>query len=234
MTAQEIAAEVDRLGPWITGFTAEGRDFGGRYFAEHDLRAKDFVARIRARQPAAHRILECGCLDGGHTAVLAGGLPQATIVATDVREDNLRRAALLARVRGLANITFMADDLEEPAASLAAAYDAIFCVGLLYHLRDPATFLGRCAASSPLLWLWTVYCAEDAATLVEGGHRGRLYAEPTEHPLSAVRPESFFPTLGSLIEMTLFAGYQTVEIIQREMTANGNGPAVLLCATRAP
>jgi hypothetical protein len=126
----------------------------------------------------------------------------------------------------------MADDLEEPAASLANPYDAIFCVGLLYHLRDPAKFLRRCAASSSLLWLWTVYCAEDAATLVEGAHRGRLYAEPTEHPLSAVRPESFFPTLGSLIEMALFAGYQKVEILNREMTANGNGPAVLLCATR--
>jgi SAM-dependent methyltransferase len=232
MTAEEIAAEVARLGPWITGFTAAGRDFGGSYFAEHDARAKDFVAHLRSRRPDAARILECGCLDGGHTAVLAGGLPLATIVATDVREDNLRRAALLARVRGLTNIAFVADDLEEPAASLAGAYDAIFCVGLLYHLRDPAKFLRRCAASSPLLWLWTVYCAEDAATLLEGPHRGRLYAEPVDHPLSAVRPESFFPTLGSLVEMTLFAGYRRVEILNRELTANGNGPAVLLCASR--
>jgi hypothetical protein len=32
--------------------------------------------------------------------------------------------------------------------------------------------------------------------------------------------------------MTLFAGYRRVEILNRELTANGNGPAVLLCASR--
>ena len=83
-----------------------------------------------------------------------------------------------------------------------------------------------------MLWLWTVFCAEPSAEHVEGPWRGRIYREPTDHPLSGVRHESFFPTLGSLIEMMTTAGYRTVEILDREETENGNGPAVLLAAGR--
>jgi hypothetical protein len=33
--------------------------------------------------------------------------------------------------------------------------------------------------------------------------------------------------------MALAGGYQRIEVIEREITKNGNGPAVLLCATRS-
>ena len=232
MDTSAIAAEVDRLGPWITGFTAGGRDFGGQYFAEYDTRVRAFLDWLGPRRTGIRRLLECGCLEGGHTAALASALPDAQIFATEIREENLARAALLARVRNLSNVRFLSDDLEEPAASLEDAYDAVVCIGLLYHLRDPAKFLARCARSSPILWLWTIYCAETEAVVTENGYRGRIYAEPTAHPLSGVRTESFFPSLGSLAEMARAGGYRRIEIFEREITKNGNGPAVLLCATR--
>jgi SAM-dependent methyltransferase len=232
MDVSEIAAEVDRLGPWITGFTAGGRDFGGQYFAEYDTRVRAFLNWLGPRRNDIRRLLECGCLEGGHTAALAAALPDAQIFATEIRAENLARAALLARVRNLANAHFRLDDLEEPAASLTEAYDAVVCIGLLYHLRHPEKFLARCARSAPILWLWTIYCSESEATFIENGYRGRIYTEPTAHPLSGVRAESFFPSLGSLLEMALAGGYQRIEIIEREITKNGNGPAVLLCATR--
>jgi SAM-dependent methyltransferase len=232
MDTSAIAAEVDRLGPWITGFTAGGRNFGGQYFAEYDTRVAAFLNWLGPRQSDIRRLLECGCLEGGHTAALAAALPNSQVFASEIREENLARAALLARVRNLTNVHFQRDDLEEPAVSLNETYDAVVCIGLLYHLRNPARFLARCARSAPILWLWTIYCAETEATVVEDGYRGRIYAEPIAHPLSGVRADSFFPSLGSLMEMALAGGYQRIEIIGREMTKNGNGPAVLLCATR--
>ena len=149
MDTSAIAAEVDRLGPWITGFTAGGRDFGGQYFAEYDTRVRAFLDWLGPRRTGIRRLLECGCLEGGHTAALATALPDAQVIATEIRGENLARAALLARIRNLTNIRFLTDDLEEPAASLEQAYDAVVCIGLLYHLRDPAKFLARCARSSP-------------------------------------------------------------------------------------
>jgi SAM-dependent methyltransferase len=233
MEVSAIAAEVDRLGPWITGFTAGGRNFGGQYFAEYDTRVRAFLNWLGPRRTDIRRLLECGCLEGGHTAALATALPDAQIFATEIRKENLDRASLLARVRDLSNVHFRIDDLEEPAASLEENYDAVVCIGLLYHLRDPARFLARCGRSAPILWLWTIYCAEAEAIVTEGSYRGRIYTEPTAHPLSGVRAESFFPSLGSLLEMALAGGYQRIEVIEREMTKNGNGPAVLLCATRS-
>jgi hypothetical protein len=129
-------------------------------------------------------------------------------------------------------VTFVCDDLDEPAHSFKDDFDAIYCVGLLYHLKYPAAFLKRCGERSAALWLWTVYCAESEAQIMDGQHRGRIYNEPVEHPLSGVRTESFFPTLGSLIEMCLEAGYTKVEVLNKEMTENQNGPAVLLAASR--
>lgn len=228
----DLRREVAQLEPWITGFTVDGQNYGGQYFAETDPRAHDFVARAKSSGRSMKTILECGCLEGGHTSVLASSFPEATVTALDVRADNIAKAQLLTRVRGLKNVRFVLDDLEEPKTAFASAYDAIFCVGLLYHLRDPALFLKRCGEAAPLLWLWTVYCAETEAELIEGKARGRLYAEPTAHPLSAVRNESFFPTLGSLIEMAMAAGYRSVDVLKLEMTLNNNGPAVLLCAHR--
>lgn len=229
-----LRTEVERHGDWITGFEVDGERFGGTYLAEGDDRVALFLDRLRAERFEPTSILECGCLEGGHTSVLAGAWPGATITATDVRPENLERARLLLRVRGRANVRLEIDDLDAPAKAFDARYDAVFCVGLLYHLRWPAAFLERCAAASPRLWLWTVYCAEEAAGIVEGGSRGRLYGEPVAHRLSGVREESFFPTLGGLIEMCLKSGYDRVEVVRTEATKNDNGPAVLLYAWKLP
>ena len=40
------------------------------------------------------------------------------------------------------------ENLNEPSAALTQQYDAIFCVGLLYHLRKPAEFLARAAQAT--------------------------------------------------------------------------------------
>lgn len=229
----DLAARFDALSPWVTRVHHAGRTYGGTYDPHDDVRMLRFLEAVRPGSLGPDdAVLECGCLEGGHTVPLARALAPARIVATDVRADNLRRAALHVELAGVDNVRFVQEDLEEPAAVFPGTYAAVFCIGLLYHLRDPARFLERCAASSPRLWLWTVVCAEDEATVLEGAHRGRFYDEPTAHQLSSTRPQSFFPTLGTLAGMLWDAGYATVELHEREMTSNGNGPAVLLEARR--
>lgn len=224
--------EFQRLGDWITGVSIDGRTYGGAYRADLDKRVFRFIEHLKASGRPVSRILECGCLEGGHTMLIAEAFPAALITAVDVRESSLDRARFLMRLRQIDNVRFLQDDLDEPGVALEEDYDVVFCVGLLYHLKDPAAFLCRCAQRAPVLWLWTVYCAEAEAGIVGERSRGRIHPESTEHPLSGVRSESYFPTLGTLIEVLFESGYESVEVLQREMTENGSGPAVLLTASR--
>jgi hypothetical protein len=224
---------VAALGEWITGFTLDGRNYGGReYFPERDTRMWPFIRRLQSAGIAPAEILECGCLEGGHTTVLSREFPLARIRAVDARPENLAKARLLAELRGCRNIEFLQDDLDEPRAAFERKADAIFCMGLLYHLRWPARFLESACRASPLLWLQTHYCPESEASSDSSRPRGRMHQEMTAHPLSGVRAEAVFPTLEALIEMLWAAGYTGIELIGREYTPNGAGPAILLCATR--
>ena len=229
----KLQAAVAELGSWITGFEVDGQKYGGGYFPEYDPRALQFCDRVREKfGERAVRILECGCLEGGHTVVLGRRLPQARVLATDVRDDNLAKAQLHAALKGVTNIDWLRDDLDAEAVALRQPYDAVFSVGLVYHLARPEVYFQRVAAATSFLWLWTVVSEEADAVICRDIYRGRIYTEDVSHPLSAVRTESFFPTLGSLLQMIFAAGFKESRIYSLEQTKNGNGPAVLLEASK--
>jgi hypothetical protein len=228
-----IAERVASLGEWTTGFTLNGRNYGGPdYFAERDTRMWPFIRRLKKSGVAPATLLECGCLEGGHTTVLSREFPDTAIRAVEVRPDSLAKARFLAELRGCRNIEFLEDDLDAPKVTFDRSFDAIFCMGVLYHLRWPGKFLELACRASPLLWLWTVYCPEAEASAGADRPVGRIHHELTEHRLSGVRSESVFPSFESLMEMLWAAGYTGIDLIEREYTKNGAGPAILLCATR--
>ncbi len=233
------AAQFDALGPWITGFEFGGTQYGGQYRADTDSRVLRFISRLRERLAASNRgrskplrILECGCLEGGHTSVLAQAFPEAEITAVDVRETSLEKAKFILSASGITNVRLSKENLNEPSPAFSQQYDAVFCVGLLYHLRQPAEFLARAAQATDFLWLSTIICAEPEAAVVEGDYRGRLFGEAVEHPLAGVDSQSFQPTIGSLADMLWAGGFNEISLLEKSMTPDGNGPAVLLKAEK--
>ena len=233
------AARFDALGPWITGFEFGGAQYGGQYRADTDSRVLRFISKFRERLAASNRgrdqplrILECGCLEGGHTSVLAQAFPDAEITAVDVRETSLNKAKFILSASGITNVRLTKENLNEASPALSQQYDAIFCVGLLYHLRQPAEFLARAARATGFLWLSTIICAEPEGAVVEGDYRGRLFGEAVEHPLAGVNPQSFQPTIGSLADMLWAGGFNEISLLEKSMTPDGNGPAVLLKAEK--
>ena len=105
------AAQFDALGPWITGFEFGGTQYGGQYRADTDSRVLRFISRFRERLAASNRgrdqplrILECGCLEGGHTSVLAQAFPEAEITAVDVRETSLEKARFILSASRITNV----------------------------------------------------------------------------------------------------------------------------------
>jgi SAM-dependent methyltransferase len=233
-----IRTQIEELGPWITGFDFRGERYGGDYIAKDDSRVAGFIAAFRRGLENTGdgkrrlRILECGCLEGGHTVLLAQAFPNAEIVATDLRETNLRKARFLASLHQLRNVRWIEENLANPQLVWREDYDAVFCVGLLYHLRDPAKFLSDVGKRTSFLWLWTVICAEAEVVVTERNHRGRMLAETLDHPLSGWERESFLPTLGSLTDMLWDAGFRSVHLLDKGLTANDNGPYILLQAER--
>ena len=107
-SVSRIDESVRALNPWITKFVVLGQEFGGSYDATTDER----ISRLPVFVPRARRILECGCLEGGHTALLGRVYPHAEIVAVDVRESNLVKARLLTSVAGIRPPQFLCRDLE--------------------------------------------------------------------------------------------------------------------------
>ena len=82
------------------------------------------------------RILIAGCGTGREAASAAVNFPRAEIEAIDLSIASLAYAALKAEEFGLGNIRFRHGDilkLEFPDAY----FDAIFCHGVLHHMRDP-------------------------------------------------------------------------------------------------
>src|SRR5438046_9763477 len=58
------------------------------------------------------------------------------------------------------------------------------------------------------------------------------FGEAIEHSLAGVNPQSFQPTIGSLADMLWTGGFSEISLLEKSMTPDGNGPAVLLRAEK--
>ncbi len=110
-------------------------------------------------------------------------------------------------------------------------FDAVFCSGLLYHLPEPWKLIQRCAQVSPNLFLWTHYAGENEAEERVNGLRGKWHEEGgLGDPTSGLSKKSFWPTLGSLINLLTKNGFNTIHLIENELN-HPNGLAVTVAAT---
>lgn len=145
---RSLQEEFDARGPWITRFEFGDAKSGGTYDAIRDPRVLEAVRRFAP----LGRVLELGCLEGGHTVTLARNA--TSVLAVDARPENLERARWVAELYGIQDrVRFLEADVETWSPS--EPVDLLFCVGVLYHLADPIAALERFASWAPRLVLWT-------------------------------------------------------------------------------
>ena len=225
----DIAHEFERRKPWVTKFWIDGRDYGGHFDAMNDGRISQFFHYF----PNASTILELGALEGGHSFGLANQPTVKRVVAAEGRPSNIERALFVQGLIGTHKVEFVEANLEDFDILAFGNFDAVFCSGLLYHLPEPWTLIERCAQVSPNLFIWTHYAGENEVEKIVHGFRGKWHGEGgLRDPLSGLSKKSFWPTLGSLINMLTRNGYRTVHIIGNELE-HPNGLVVTLAATRA-
>lgn len=222
-----LANQFAERGPWITSFVVNGQVYGGGYDAENDGRFPEF----RKRYPHPRRVLELGCLEGGHTIPLARRAGE--VVAIDSRADNIQKAEFVRDLYDLQNITFITADLESYPLESLGIFDVVFNVGLLYHLPEPWKLLEQIAPLTKHMFLWTHVAPAKWWYSNRGGYKGMIYAEGgVPDPLSGMSQTSFWPTEKELVRMLEDSGFMNVDVIDVDRQ-HKHGPAILLaCDSR--
>jgi 2-polyprenyl-3-methyl-5-hydroxy-6-metoxy-1,4-benzoquinol methylase len=92
---------------------------------------------------AGKRVLDVGCLEGYFSAECA--LQGADVVGIDGKTLNIRKCEFVRSVLGVPNVRFIRDDAMRVTRKKYGPFDVVLALGLLYHLRDPFTFLANMA-----------------------------------------------------------------------------------------
>ncbi len=135
MTREEIAAEIEKLGPWfhnmeLNGVKTAPNHFLGDYPA---VKWKSFQAAI-PRDLHGKTVLDIGC-NGGFYSLEMKRRGAERVVGIDHDEDYLRQARFAAEVSGL-DIEFRRMSVYD-TGKLGEKFDLVLFLGVLYHLRHP-------------------------------------------------------------------------------------------------
>ncbi|MCU1449026.1 MAG: hypothetical protein JWP02_1196 [Acidimicrobiales bacterium] len=84
------------------------------------------------------RILDLGCGEGVYA--VEAGLRGAQVLAIDARTQRMEAGAACAARHGLDNVTFRQEDIRQVRLETHGEFDAVFCLGVLYHLDSPDVF----------------------------------------------------------------------------------------------
>lgn len=168
------------------------------------------------------RVLDLACLEGMYALEFARH--GSAVVAIEGRETNLAKARFAADLLGLGNAAFFHDDVRNLSRSRHGSFDAVLCLGILYHLDAPDVFLflERIAEACTRVAVIDTHVSELAEE--SRTYRGRTYWGRcfVEHPSGAAQQDkeralwasldnerSFWPTRNSLLAALSDAGFSS-------------------------
>ncbi len=210
---------------WVTRFAIDGKMFGGKYDALNDPRIDWFFRCF----PNVQSVLELGSVEGGHTIALAKHPTINRVVGIEARQANIDKANMIKELYHASKVDFAQADLEQTDLSGLGQFDAVFCVGVLYHMSKPWELVRQIGRVARNLFVWTHYTARGRTTLE--GFGGTIFRESgLKDPLSGLSSRSFWPTLESLREMLDANGFKNIFVIENNPN-HSEGPAITLAAT---
>ena len=232
-TCLNPAMEFARLGerwPWMASFTINGRLLGAGLNHEQDSRPPHFFQVVANPK----RILELGSCQGGGTFQLAKHFGVEEVVAIEGRDYNIEKALFVKELLGVNNVVFLQGDLETYSFTDLGRIDAVYCVGVLYHLPNPWELLTKLAKITDVLYINTHYCPRNEVEMTANGYQGKKWLEfGFQDPLSGLSSWSFWPTLPALATMLLEAGF-IPEILETDTLGVGQSPhGTTILATRS-
>jgi SAM-dependent methyltransferase len=97
------------------------------------------VADLAGKPLREAKVLDLACLEGGFSVEFA--LHGASVVAVEGRRQNLAKLEFARDALALTNVETVLDDVRNVTAARFGTFDAVLCLGLLYHL-DAASLEG--------------------------------------------------------------------------------------------
>lgn len=169
------------------------------------------------------RILDLACGEGVYS--IEAGLRGASVTGVDARSSRMDDGVAAANRLGLSNVVFLQHDIRHLTTSAIGTFDAIFFLGILYHL-DAADIMPMMRSLHSLTDRALIIDTHIASVKVEDFAadgitlRGRNMWEHNDSDTKEVRdarllasidnPRSFYLTRESLIETLLHAGFSSV------------------------
>lgn len=228
-TLQQRKQEVvERFGPWTAHnlllegdlYTIDRRIVGD----EIKLRRIVQIVSDLAPKPLADlRVLDLACLEGLYAVELAR--QGARVVAIEGRESNIARARFAQSALGLDTLELVRDDVRKLSVERHGRFDAVLCLGILYHLDAPDVF-AFVERIAEVCRGFAIFDTEISLAADERrGYKGRTYwgRSNVEHgPASTPderlkdqwasldNPESFLLTRPSLVNALAHVGFTTV------------------------
>ena len=207
MDREALIQRVIEIGPWFHSIdmgegirTREVAPLPGPQPDDHPRERWADLTGVVPADLSGQRILDIGSADGFYTLEFArrGALE---VVAVDAWAKHVNRVTWLGEYFGLGNITPVLGRIEELDVRKIGRFDAVFMLGLLYHLKDPLAGLEAVSELSDVLYLETISIFDDANPY--------LYLKPPQAGVHSVA--KWIPTTRCIRDMLGTVGFTRVE-----------------------
>jgi SAM-dependent methyltransferase len=156
------------------------------------------VADLSKKRLSELRVLDLACYEGTYAIEFA--LHGAEVVGIEGREENIARARERIRAHRLDRVELVRGDVRDLDQTNVGTFDAVLCLGLLYHLDFPEVirFLESVAKVCEHLAVFDTHVNLGLSRTFRDGpraYRGRRYVEHSTHATAAEREQSRWASL---------------------------------------
>lgn len=224
MTREEMAAEIERLGPWFhsielgSGLRTKSASLCGEP-VDHPMGTWQAIRGCLPSDLSANSVLDVGC-NAGFYSVEAKRLGAARVLGVDVQRMHVRQAKFVARALDL-DLEFRRISVYDLSPATVGRFDVTLALGLIYHLKHLVLGLEK---------LWRV--TRELLIVETAIYPPTLLPKPFEHPIAgqgkpihavgyvanaAESSESafnwFLPGVGALVALLENVGFERVEVV---------------------
>jgi 2-polyprenyl-3-methyl-5-hydroxy-6-metoxy-1,4-benzoquinol methylase len=144
-TSEEILAVRDFLWPWEHNIRLPHgiytTNWAGAYPDHTEIMS--VINRELRGDFTGTEFLDLGCLEGYFS--FESARHGANVLGIDGKIINLKKCEFVKSVLGVGNVRFALDDAMAVTQAKYGTFDVVLALGLLYHLRDPFTFVANMA-----------------------------------------------------------------------------------------
>jgi SAM-dependent methyltransferase len=168
----------------------------------------DPMLRLFGGSLSGKRVLDLGC-NAGYWSLRAVQSGCDFVLGVDGRQMHVDQADFVFEVKGIdrSRYEFIAGDVYATDLATKGQFEIVFCLGLLYHVSDPAALIEKISELNTQLLLIDTSLSRMPGQFLE------LRRDSAESPLDAVREQFVtFPSRNAVIALAESAGYSVTTL----------------------